>query len=184
MKVAVHTAEPAVYWLIGQPDLSVRVHSDAMAQSRVLARAQQLGITGPGWTKVNGYDRGNDGLTIEASTHLTFDTELECFQFMNSFSKADASKPFPLEGDVHLRIEEPDGDWFEDVMEDAVIACIGLDQVGAVGCRVRYRFSGGQLRAGVAEDGEAGTYNWLFGADGTHLVGLDGTFLAGIGHET
>jgi hypothetical protein len=182
MKVSVHTVS-AVWWLIGQPDLSVRKHSDAMAQSRTLARSQQLGISGAGWAQVQQFDRGNDGLTIEATTHLTFDTELECFQFMNSFSRADADKPFPVEGEVHLRIEEPDGDWFDEIMEGAVIACIGLDPVGAVGCRVRYRFSGGQIREGVALDGEAGTYEWLYGPEGTHLEGPEGFFLAGPEHE-
>lgn len=182
MKVKVVDADEVIWWLIGQPDLSVRKHSDAMAQSRTLARAQELGIGGAGWIKVQQFDRGNDGLTIEATTHLTFETELECFQFMNSFSRLDADKPFPVEGTVHLRIEEADGDWFDEVMEDAVIAALAVDTAGAVGCRVRYRFSGAQLREGTLT-GESGTYAWLIGPEGTHLEGPEGNFLAGTEHE-
>lgn len=182
MKVKIVDAEDVIWWLIGQPDLSVRRHSDAMAQSRTLARAQELGIGGAGWTKVKQYDRGNDGLTIEATTHIVFDSELERFDFMNSFSALDADKPYPVEGDVHLRIEEADGDWFESVMEGAVITALSVDAAGAVGCRVRYRFSGGQIRDG-SEPGESGTYAWLIGPEGTHLEGPEGHFLAGAEHE-
>jgi hypothetical protein len=182
MKIKVVDSEEDIWWLIGKPDVSVRKQSDAMAQARTLARAQELGIGGPGWIKVKQFDRGNDGLTIEATTHVVFDTELECFQFMRSFSGLDADKPYPLSGTVHLRIEEADGDWFENVMEGAVIAALSVDAAGAVGCRVRYRFAGGHLRDGT-ETGESGTYAWLYGPEGTHLEGPDDKFLAGTEHE-
>ena len=49
--------------------------------------------------------------------------------------------------------------------------------------QVRYRMSGGQLRAGLAIDGETGTYSWILDGNGQHIMDDDERFLHDEDHE-
>lgn len=176
-----HTVDEVttVYWIVGAPDLSPRVHSEAMAVQRTLARSALLDVTGAGWAARRAYDRANKGLTLEATTNHVFETEIECFEFVNSFSRADASAPHPMTGTVYLRCELPDETWQDEEMLGAVLAVIGVEQIGAVSVNIRYRITGGLLSAS-----DSGAYSWLYDSDGAHITDSEGRFIADEDHDT
>jgi hypothetical protein len=167
------------FWIVGAPDLSPRQHSEAMAVQRSLARSALLDVTGASWVARRAYDRGNKGITLETTTNRTFATELECFDFVNSFSRADASAPHPMTGTVYLRCENHDDSWADEEMLGAVLAVIGVDQIGAVSVNIRYRITGGLLT-----DGGAGDYSWLYDSSGGRITDGDGRFIHDETHET
>ncbi len=185
MKVSLHYisgVDTLIYWLIGDPELSPRKHSPIMAETREPGRAQQIGIGGAGWAAQRHYDRGTDGLSIEGTTAITFTTEQQCVEFTNSLSRADADKPHPFEGEIHLRNEYADSSWADEIMEDAVLTITSIQRIGVM-VQVRYRMSGGQLRAGVAIDGETGTYSWILDGSGNHIMDDEERFLHDEDHE-
>lgn len=167
-----------VRWLVGEPDVPERKHSPALAFVPQFGRQQQLGIMGAAWAAAKVKDRQNDSVQIEASTVLHFDTALGAFDFSRSFSRADASKPYPATALVKVRCIEGN-EWTEENYADAAITVLEAPLIGSHSVRVRYRIAAGQ-----STEGSTGTYSWLLAEDGQHLLTEDGRFLAAEDHES
>jgi hypothetical protein len=166
------------FWIIGAPDISPREFTEAMAVQRTLARSALLELKGAGWAAARQYDRGNKGLTIEATTNVIFSSEAEAFDFINSFSRADGSAPHPMAGTIYLRCNDASDSWIEESMASAVLAVIGLEQIGSVSVNVRYRITGGLLTAGTSGD-----YSWLYDSNGAHITDGEGRFMFDAAHD-
>lgn len=169
------------YWLVGKDDMDIRAWSDALFEHRNPQRKQQV-TTGNDWTKIKVVDRKNDAITIDLGTRHEFATELECWDFKNSFSRADEHKPHPLIGDVYFRLELEGGGWVDERLVNAGINVTAIESEGKVTARISYRITGGQLESGF--EGSSGTYSWLEDEDGYPIEDEDGFFMADETHES
>lgn len=142
MRLRIEAPNKAPYWFVGSPNVSVREFAEAMDLAVTVQRQQQQ-VAGAGQDTANFLDRGNQRVTIQATTTRTFASAIARMDFLAKLAPADAAdRVHEWQGDVWLR-EEDGANFAEWLLEDAVVSLAAVDPIGAVGLRLRYAIQAG-----------------------------------------
>lgn len=142
MRLRIEAPNKAPYWFVGSPNVNVREFAEAMDLAVTVQRQQQQ-VAGAGQDTASFLDRGNQRVTIQATTTRTFASAIARMDFLAQLAPADAAdRVHEWQGDVWLR-EEDGANFAEWLLEDAVVSLAAVDPIGAVGLRLRYAIQAG-----------------------------------------
>lgn len=146
MRLRIEAPNKAPYWFVGSPNVNVRQFAEAMELGVTIQRQQQQ-IPGAGQELADFEDRGNQRVTIQATTVREFSSAIDRMDFLAQLAPADAAdRVHEWQGDVWLR-EEAGAAFAEWLLADAVVSLAAVDPLGAVALRLRYSVQAGGFGA-------------------------------------
>jgi hypothetical protein len=137
MRLRIESPSKPPFWFVGHPNVNVRQFSEAMDLAVNIQRQQQQ-IPGAGQELADFEDRGNQRVTLQATTTREFASAIERMDFMSRLAPVDpAAGIHEWQGDVIVR-EEVGSSFAEWRLPNAVLSLAAVDPVGAVTLRLRY----------------------------------------------
>jgi hypothetical protein len=160
MRLLLETEDRDPYWLVGDPTLNERTDQSAGMSEQIQVTRNQQVVTGAGWDSALGLDRGNQQVTITATTRRQFDSEKERMDFIAELAATNPSEQLHRwAGTVTVSIDELADDTLRNyVLPNATVSLVGMVLGAAVGLNLTY-----QVRAGGfgerSTSGQGETFN-------------------------
>ena len=145
MRLLLETEDRDPYWLVGDPTLNERTDQSAGMSEQIQVTRNQQVVTGAGWESALGLDRGNQQVTITATTRRQFDPEKERMDFIAELAATDPGEQLHRwAGTVTVSIDELGTDTQRNyILPNATVSLVGMVLVAAVGLNLTYQVKAG-----------------------------------------